>query len=110
MPEQSNAPQYYSPGVVLPPVVVTSPWRVDQVAPLPDYRFRVRFRDGLTGDVDMFRLVHSPDAGVFASLKDPQLFASMFVALGVVTWPNGVDLAPDTMHAQIKQHGQWFVE
>jgi hypothetical protein len=84
-----------------------SPWRVTAVEALPDFRLRVTFVDGLTGTVDMSRIVHSPKAGVFAALADPSLFAQVKLEYGVVTWPGELDLAPDAMHAAIQEHKEW---
>jgi len=78
-----------------------SPWRVTAVEALPGFRLRVAFADGLTGTVDMSRMVHSPNAGVFASLADPTLFAQVTLDYGAVTWPGQPDLAPDAMYDAI---------
>ncbi len=92
---------------VIPPIQPTMPWRVKAVKPLDGYRFHVRFIDGLEGEVDMAERVRAPGAGVFAALADPDVFAKVYVELGVVTWPGEIDLAPDTMHAEIKKNGVW---
>ena len=78
------------------------PWRVVSVEALRGYRLRVRFLDGLEGVVDMSGLVASPNAGVFAALADSEAFNRAFVALGVVCWPGGLDIAPDAIYAKIK--------
>ena len=78
------------------------PWRVVSVEALRGYRLRVRFRDGFEGVVDMSGLVASPDAGVFAALADSEAFNRVFVALGAVCWPDGLDIAPDAIYAEIK--------
>ena len=78
-------------------------WRVVAVEALPDFRLRVRFVDGTEGEVDLAVLVHSPGAGVFASLADSARFAQVFVEHGAVTWPGEIDLAPDAMYAAIKK-------
>jgi hypothetical protein len=83
------------------------PWRVVQVEALADLRLRVRFLDGLIGIVDLSRLVHSPDAGVFAALADPARFAEVDLTYGAVTWPGEVDLAPDAMHQALQQTPIW---
>ena len=88
-------------------VAPRSPWRVTEVEALPDFRLRVAFAGGLTGVVDMSRMVHSPKAGVFAALADPSLFAQMRLELGAVAWPGELDLAPDAMHAAIREHQVW---
>jgi hypothetical protein len=86
-----------------------SPWRVTEVEALPDFRLRVAFADGLTGMVDMSRMVHSPKAGVFAALADPALFAQVRLDYGAVAWPGELDLAPDAMHTAIQEHKVWLV-
>ncbi len=84
-------------------------WRVVAVKVLPDFRLEVRFVDGLVGEVDMKREVHSPDAGVFATLADPGVFEAVRVTSGVVTWPGEIDLAPDAMYAEIRARGSWVL-
>lgn len=86
-----------------------SPWRVTAAEALPGFRLRVAFADGLTGTVDMSRMVHSPKAGVFAALAAPSLFAQVKLDLGAVTWPGDLDLAPDAMHAAIQERSVWLL-
>lgn len=95
---------------VIPGIRPTAPWRVQAVTALPDHRLSVRFIDGLTGYVDLSALIASSQAGVFARLRDRTVFEQVRVELGAVTWPGGLDLAPDAMHAAIKQAGEWRVE
>ena len=85
-----------------PAVQPHMPWRVASVEPLPDYRLHVRFLDGLEGVVDMAALIASPEAGVFAALRDIAVFNQAFVRLGAVSWPGDLDIAPDAIHAAIK--------
>jgi Protein of unknown function (DUF2442) len=75
---------------------------VASVEALPGYRLRVRFLDGLEGVVDVSGLVASPNAGVFAALVDFEAFNRVFVSLGAVCWPDGLDIAPDAIYADIK--------
>jgi hypothetical protein len=69
----------------------------------------VRFVDGLSGVVDLSALIASPKAGVFARLRERALFEQVYVEMGAVVWPGELDLAPDAMHAAIKQHGEWRI-
>jgi hypothetical protein len=94
-------------GALDPTIVSSMPWRVVQVEVLAHLRLRVTFLDGLTGIVDLSRLVHSPDAGVFAALADPARFAEVGLAYGAVTWPGEIDLAPDGMHEALRQNPIW---
>jgi hypothetical protein len=82
---------------------------VQAVSALPDGRLSVRFVDGLTGTVDLSALIASPNAGVFARLRDRSLFEQVHVEMGVVAWPGELDLAPDAMHAAIKRDGEWRI-
>jgi hypothetical protein len=96
---------------VEPVIKHTVPWHVTSVAALPDARLRVTFVDGTSGEVDMgaFLLSSSLDGTVFEALRDPATFAQALVVLGAVQWPNGADLAPDTMYDAIRERGVWVV-
>ena len=97
------------PPALIPPFQATAPWDVRDIIPLPDYRLAVRFVDGTTGIVDLSARVASPRAGVFAQLRDPDVFAQVYIEYGAVTWPGEIDLAPDAMHDAIKAHGEWKI-
>ena len=86
------------------------PWVVTDAAPLANYTFPVRFVDGTKGIVDLSRLLLAPTAGVFAVLRDPARFAELRVDDGVVTWPGGLDLAPDAMYDEVKAAGRCVVD
>ncbi len=89
-----------------PAVGVTrvTPWHVKYVRPLADFRLEVKFADGTQGLVDMTRLLER-DCGVFKPLREPSLFNRVFIDDGAVTWPGGLDLAPDTMHEELSKAG-----
>jgi hypothetical protein len=93
---------------VVPPIKTGKvPWDVIAVEALDGYRLPVRLADGVEGEVDMSEMVLAPDAGVFAALADPDIFAQAHVELGAVTWPGEIDLAPDAMHDEIEKNGVW---
>lgn len=101
--------QENSPAALVPPIHPKAPWRVDSVHALDGNRLHVRFVDGTEGEVWMDTLIHSPRAGVFGRLTDPQMFSAVGIAHGVVTWPEEIDLAPDAMYDAIKAHGKWVL-
>jgi hypothetical protein len=112
MHTQPSTPQNRPTGVnlpVYPSIKPTMPWRVVEVRPMPDFKIHVCFVDGTQGEVDMNPLVHSPAAGVFASLANPLVFAQVGIEHGAVTWPGEIDLAPDAMYDEIKCHGTWVL-
>ena len=65
------------------------------------YRLFLRFEDGTQGGVVVSDLV--PFQGVFAPLRERVLFQQVKVSkdLGTVYWPNGADVDPDVLYAQI---------
>lgn len=89
--------------------VMPVPPRVASVKALPNFALEVTFSDGLRGKVECERLVLGARAGVFARLRDPGVFAAARVEMGAVTWPGGLDLAPDAMYDQIERDGHWVL-
>jgi hypothetical protein len=73
-------------------------WDVVEVRPEPDYCLFVRFKDGLAGHVHLRK---EDLTGALAPLSDASFFKQVFIEYGAVAWPGEIDLAPDTMYAQI---------
>jgi hypothetical protein len=94
---------------VRPPLRPAAPWRVAHVEVLSGFRLHVRFNDGTEGTVELADFLNSESAGVFAALRDEGLFRQARLRLGAVVWPDDLDLAPDTMHREIKENGSWIV-
>jgi Protein of unknown function (DUF2442) len=71
---------------------------VTSVEVVGDRRLRLAFDDGVQGEVDFAR---RPCRGVFAPLADPAFFDQVALdsELGTIVWPNGADVAPETLHA-----------
>jgi hypothetical protein len=66
------------------------------------YRLRLTFDDGFVGDVTFEdRDWH----GVFEPLRDPAYFARVQVDAegGTIAWPNGVDMAPETLYDKARE-------
>lgn len=65
---------------------------------LSGHRLEVSFADGLSGVVDL-----SKDRfdGVLAPLTDEAFFARASIRDGVVTWPNGAEIASDAMYDEV---------
>ncbi len=82
-------------------------WDVISVEVQNETALRVRFQDGLEGQVEF---LPSAFRGVFACLKDPQAFREARVQDGVLTWPGELDLAPDAMHQAIATHRKWVLD
>lgn len=59
------------------------------------YRIHVVFNDGTEGTVDFRAWLSGP---VFEPLKRPAYFRRYFLDGGTVVWPNGADVAPETLY------------
>jgi hypothetical protein len=63
--------------------------------------YRIRFDDGLEGDVDFSDyLGRGP---VFEAFSDLSFFRSARIEAGAIAWPNGVDIAPETLYEKVRQ-------
>ena len=73
-------------------------WKVTNLRVLPGHRLEVAFADGHSGVVDL-----SKDRfdGILAPLADEAFFAQALIHDGVVTWPNGAEIAPDAMYDDV---------
>ncbi len=58
------------------------------------YRLQLRFSDGAEKVVDFSRWLHGP---VFEPLREISAFKNFFISGGTVCWPNGADVAPETL-------------
>lgn len=59
------------------------------------YTIHLAFTDGVEGAVDFSPWLEGP---VFELLTDPQYFQRFFLDGGTVAWPNGADIAPETLY------------
>jgi hypothetical protein len=78
------------------------------VSPLPSvthaeyrggYRIWVAFSDGVEATIDCSDWLRGP---VFEQLKDTAFFSRFFIEGGTIVWPNGADIAPETLHKRAK--------
>jgi hypothetical protein len=67
------------------------------------HKLRVTFKDGLVGDVDF---TDRQWRGVSEPLADPAFFAKAFFDPEgrTVAWPNGFDMAPETLYERALAH------
>lgn len=72
--------------------------RITSVKVLNGYTVRLHFRDGTVGEVDLsYLLDYGP---VFQPLHDRAYFNRVRVdrTSGTIVWPNGADVAPETLY------------
>ena len=63
------------------------------------YMIHLTFNDGVEKTIDCARWL---EGLVFEPLKDLDYFQRFFLEGGTVTWPNGADIAPETLHERAK--------
>lgn len=72
-----------------------------EVAHLGGHRLRLRFDDGVEGEVDLSKRLKF--RGLLEQLKDPEYFAQVRVhpEFGTISWPNDVDLDPVVLYSMV---------
>jgi len=74
--------------VALPAVV--------QVKHVNGFRLHLVFNDGSVNTIDFRQWLNGP---VFEPLKDESYFKRFFLDGDTVAWPNGADIAPETLYS-----------
>ncbi len=64
------------------------------------FRIHLTFRDELQGTLDLESWLEGP---VFEPLKDQNYFQRFFLDGGTIVWPNGADIAPETLHDAVRR-------
>lgn len=73
--------------------------RVVQADYCDGFCIQVQFSDGASGRVDFRQWLNGP---VFEPLRDLSYFKRFFVDGGTVAWPNGADIAPETLYDAVR--------
>jgi hypothetical protein len=68
------------------------------------HRLWVLFSDGAEGERDFAPLLGS--GPMTRPLADPASFARVFIEMGALTWPNGYDLDPLALYAEMRSAGE----
>lgn len=73
--------------------------RMTKISPLPGHRLAVEFEDGVSGTIDLEGELFGP---MFEPLRDETLFGQVRLdEFGAPCWPNGADIAPDAIYAEL---------
>jgi len=76
--------------------------RVIEARYVSDYVVRLRFNDGVQGEVDLAGELYGE---VFQPLRDKTLFAKVRLhpEIHTIAWPNEADFAPEFLHEQVRK-------
>ena len=82
-------------------------WNLNEVVKIEyrgNYQYFIQFDDGINAVIDFTEYL---DFGpVFRALRDLSVFKSAKIEGGTISWPNGADIAPETLYEKTSQRTQ----
>lgn len=63
---------------------------------IKDFMVKVRFNDGTLKILDLKQ--YAERGNIFEPLKDVEFFRHFYIDLNTLCWPNGADIAPETLY------------
>jgi len=79
--------------------------KISSCKPISGLRLSLSYSDDTYGVWDASPLLTSKDTPLTISLREPQAFARAFIDNGALAWPNGLELAPWTLHQEMDAAG-----
>ncbi len=78
-------------------------WKLNDIVSIEycrEYVYHIVFDDGMEGDVDFSEYLEK--GPVFEPFRDPEFFRKARIEGGTISWPNGADVAPETLYEKVK--------
>jgi hypothetical protein len=67
---------------------------------LNEYKIHLKFKNGKNGSIDFTEYLKK--GGIFSKFSDINFFKQVYInpEFGVLTWPGGIDIAPETIYSK----------
>ena len=79
--------------------------KITSVKVLHDYTLALTFSDGSDGAYDMTPVLEFQTV-LTEPLREPAIFAKVYLELGAICWPNGLELSPHSVYETMEASGR----